>query len=67
MRSLFVVAVVALLGCKKPGPTVLGDDDKPAPAKCSSDADCMVVALDDCCACCSKTTIAAVAKSGPTY
>jgi hypothetical protein len=58
---VFFLVFLVFAGCKKQ-PTILGDADKPAPAKCSADADCQIIALNDCCACCSNTEIHAVAK-----
>jgi hypothetical protein len=69
-RGLLAIALVALIGCKKPsssGPMKLGDDESPPPAKCSTDAECAVVALDHCCHCCRGTDLAPVAKNGPAY
>lgn len=53
--------ILVLAACKKQ-PTILGDSDNPGPAKCSGDADCQVIALTDCCACCSDTDLYAVSK-----
>jgi hypothetical protein len=63
MRARSIVLVFLLLAACKKGPTILGNDDKPAPARCSADADCQVIALTDCCACCADTDIYAVAKN----
>lgn len=67
MRKAFfgIVVVLLVVACEKK-PTVLGDDEKPGAAKCSADADCEVIALSDCCHCCSDTEFHAV-KKGAKY
>lgn len=61
MRAGLLLVLLLLAACKKE-PTTLGDSDKPGPAKCSGDADCQVIALQNCCACCPGTEFYAVGK-----
>lgn len=61
-----VSAVAAVAGCKRKE-VLLKEGETPPPASCTTDADCTIIDVPDCCMCCKGGGIHAVAKNGPKY